>query len=165
MRGLFDFSNCAAKDAEFFAVIGRALVFATHFEKQCHDFQISASVRDATNGCDLTRVSGNSLGQRTKPLARRYEELFGDSVETDLDAGVKARNSIVHAIADYFARGGHDEKIRDSLLMLIRFYTRQVAEADCVVASLATFEEGTPPIERALRDNYPDRAVAWVLGT
>jgi len=174
VRGFFPFNPPTTKGSDWFAVLGRALAFATHFEKHCAGVEIYASAREAAAQVPLEtenrdtvifeRTLGafrRSLGQRPETLARRYEQLLGGSAEAHLRAGAKARNAIAHDIAD---RHYDVEEIRRLTFELIAGYTRQIAEADRLVALFVLYEEGQSPPDRAKFDAYPDRAVAWVLG-
>lgn len=175
MRGFFAFNPPSQSANGVFAIIGRALAFATHFEKNSTYVEICTSAREAAAQVppstpdremaifDLTMGTfRRKLGQRPETLARRYEQLLGASPELILRAGVKARNAIAHDIGDSLHE---DDEVRRLTLELIGAYTRQIAEADRLIAVFVAFELGQPPPDLGEFGSYPDRAVAWVLGT
>lgn len=155
MRGFFTFTPRTSDTDDVFAITGRALAFATHFEKHCAGVEIYTSAREAAAQVPLGTANRDtvifemtlgafrrSLGQRPETLARRYEQLLGGSPEQQLRAGAKARNAIAHDIGDSYHA---DEEARRLLLKLIGLYIRQIAAADGLVALLTLFEEAQAP--------------------
>ena len=178
MRGPFSFHEGTEDDEGIHRQVGRAVAVAVRFEENCRALETLATARESAAeeyASDAERdrammdavhtVWHRRLGRRPQSIAARYlEKLDLPALEATLKAGVEARNRIAHEVASGLCDGiSIVQEWRSAHLELLRLVTTQVAEADRVVSLLVLMESGETPPTKATYDEYPSRAVEWVL--
>lgn len=166
--GIFfdDFERTEFSDS-YYGMLGRALVFATRYEKSCEAFAALIGFKGdpALLGSEEKRKEFFDKLQ-SKPLARQIQG-FGISktkLYTVLDSGRRSRNFVAH-----HAGVGLDQLLDDmpkshldQFVKTLGAEVREIAVADCLLCLLASLVTDELIPTKEFRDAYPSKIVEWV---
>jgi len=174
----FRFNERTYDNEAIHAQIGRALGVAVIFEQNFRALQSlvagreaarshtgPAEERDAAMMAAVEKMSKRWLGTRPKSFAARYRRLLGPSAKGLLEEAVHARNELAHEIPSGLCDGASDrddwrEYYRERLPALVK----KVALGNLLVSILMQRETNEPVPTVQTLEEYPTRAVEWVLG-
>ncbi len=117
-----------------YAVLGRALAYATEFEENCrtlaHIFHISSSDNDYALEIYMLSKKG-TLNQKIQQFVKKYE--LPDWASEKVHQARKARNLIAHEIATNYAKQMENPDGRKSLETDILLAAQEIAEGNQLV--------------------------------
>jgi len=170
---------------ELYAVIGRALTFATHYDINCkalantidirqnvdlmhdqekfHDMLEKWSKRQLKGGIDkVTSTIKTSL--KNDGIANDIIEAFEETIFQPLEEGRIARNFIAHELALGMAGNSENEDFRKRTIDMVKNNISIIAKADFFVAGFIENHINKRGITPSM-ESYIERIVDWVCKT
>ena len=167
---LDDFSRTAESDA-YYAVLGRALAFATRFEANCRSLATIIAIRmnpeiflesPERQSEFVQRAGDRALAQHLNNFAPLFADPPGLNSQVALTEAREARNEIAHETALGVIDWLSDPEYRKAFLQNIERLMRVIALGDRVVSvALSSLTHEPLPTGQFL-GNYENRVAAWV---
>ncbi|MHC4330032.1 MAG: hypothetical protein ACYSWW_18105 [Planctomycetota bacterium] len=166
---------------ECYGVIGRALAFATSFERNCEAFEGLVEMRKRSGFKDEQAIKDfckenekRKLVSRTKAIIDTCNEA-ADQLPEDLSKSLRsvnqiidgrlqdareARNEIAHDITKGIEYHTEDAERKSQIISDVEACVRRIAEADVWVYNLCQILTNEPIFQNA--GSYSELAVKWV---
>ena len=183
----FNTTKRTGSSDELYAVIGRALAVATHYETNCKALVSMLEIRKQpallndvqeveeklkelqkrglfNNIQVLTSIHKKTAkNQKDKPEAARVNEELADYLFKKLDKARESRNIIAHEITLGIENNAEYEDYKGKTIEIIQEQIKYIAEADFYIAGVFEYFNKTN-IAPSL-DKYIERIINWVCKT
>jgi hypothetical protein len=157
---------------EFFLAVGKALYWASAFERKCQWVLRMVKLTDyLEEGGDTSRSAVNALLAATKerllgPTVTDMKKLLEDFSFDDvvlLERAKVARNFIAHHIADIIGTRASAKEIVEQRERL-RSEVDALVAGDNVVSCWIDDFQNKEPVSRGMREDYPTLVRRWIFG-
>ena len=178
----FDTPERTEYSDEIYAVIGRALTVATHYETNCKALANTMNIRENVELMEDSERFQGMLEKLAKWQLKRSIDKFTSTIRTGLqnqglsdelvkafeetifkwlEEGRTSRNFIIHELTLGIAYSAETNEFREKTVPVIKEHIEKVAKADFYIASFIERCVNKMNISPGLED-YINRVVNWV---
>jgi uncharacterized membrane protein YheB (UPF0754 family) len=165
-----------------YAVLGRALTVATHFENNCKALANTMSIRENSRlmedpekfqsmlrkwskrqlkGCIDEFASTIKAGLQNQGLSNDIIKAFEETIFKFPEEARESRNFIAHELAMGMSDLAESDKFRKEIVPMIKEHIRKIAKADFYISSFIEIHVNKMNISPSL-DEYINRISGWV---
>lgn len=156
----------------FYAVVGRALTFATRYESNCRALAVIMGIKTALEKGSFSLDNDEDLELFVKQITRRTLNenikniISGLGLPGDVSGVMhnarKARNEVAHSLTLQMEDVIGDDKQGESVLQQTKDLVSDIAEADRLVCTLLHLETNEHLPSLTYIQNYREMIVNWV---
>ncbi len=167
---------------ELYAVVGRALTFATHYDNKCKALANAMDIRENRDLMEnpekfqsmlrkwsrrqlkggIDRINSKLLGGlQNGDMSGDIIEAFENTIVKFLNEGREARNFIAHELSLGLSEQTESEEFRQKLVETTKAQVGKVAKADFYISVLIE-KDIIKTVVSPSEEDYVERVVKWV---